>query len=220
MSEMNFQQARHNMIEQQLRTWNILDTRVLDVVDTLARDQFVPEGYQNLAYADIQIPLGHGQKMLTPMMEAKILQVLDIQADEHIMEVGTGSGYTTACMAALGKQVTSIEIHPEILTQAQKNLAAAGITNITLQAADLASCSLSKGMFDAIAITGSIPFYNNELRENLNIGGRLFVVTGEEPRMEAKLITRSSENSWDEQVLFETNIPGLVGFEPRKDFTL
>ena len=217
---MNFQQARHNMIEQQLRTWNILDTRVLNVVDTLARDQFVPEGYQNLAYADIQIPLGHGQKMLTPMMEAKILQVLDIQADEHIMEVGTGSGYTTACMAALGKQVTSIEIHPEILTQAQKNLAAAGITNITLQAADLASCSLSKGMFDAIAITGSIPFYNNELRENLNIGGRLFVVTGEEPRMEAKLITRSSENSWDEQVLFETNIPGLVGFEPRKDFTL
>jgi len=208
------------MIEQQLRTWNILDTRVLNVVDTLARDQFVPEGYQNLAYADIQIPLGHGQKMLTPMMEAKILQVLDIQADEHIMEVGTGSGYTTACMAALGKQVTSIEIHPEILTQAQKNLAAAGITNITLQAADLASCSLSKGMFDAIAITGSIPFYNNELRENLNIGGRLFVVTGEEPRMEAKLITRSSENSWDEQVLFETNIPGLVGFEPRKDFTL
>ena len=208
------------MIEQQLRTWNILDTRVLNVVDTLARDQFVPEGYQNLAYADIQIPLCHGQKMLTPMMEAKILQVLDIQADEHIMEVGTGSGYTTACMAALGKQVTSIEIHPEILTQAQKNLAAAGITNITLQAADLASCSLSKGMFDAIAITGSIPFYNNELRENLNIGGRLFVVTGEEPQMEAKLITRSSENSWDEQVLFETNIPGLVGFEARKDFTL
>ena len=208
-SQTDFKQARFNMIEQQVRTWEVLDQRVLDTMSAIPRENFVPQRYRTLAFADTNIPLGNKQVMMAPKVEGRLLQSLSITPQDSILEIGTGSGYLTACLARLGKHVTSIDITPDFTSTAGASLAAEGITNITLETADVANGLNSSAQYDAIAVTGSLPLLQQQFHENLKIGGRLFVITGKLPIMEAMLITRVNQGNWSQECLFETCIPPL-----------
>ena len=210
MSSMNMAQARHNMIEQQIRPWDVLDQRVLELIDALPRENFVPAAYIKLAYADINIPLDHGQVMMAPKVEARMVQALAIKDTDTILEVGTGSGYVTALLARSGKRVYSVDIYPDVTAAAGRKLAELGIDNVILETGDAVNGWDRHGPYDVIAITGSLPTLPEGFLQSLKIGGRLFVVTGQEPVMEARLITRTSEQGWIEQALFETVLPPLV----------
>ena len=209
MSQPDIEQARFNMIEQQVRTWDVLDQRVLDTMNRIPREAFVPERYQSLAFADTNIPLGHDQVMMAPNVEGRLLQALAIEPHDSILEIGTGSGYVTACLANMGQHVTSIDIIPEFTEAAAAKLAAHDIANITLSSSDASDGIDSDERFDAIAVTGSLPVLQQQFHRNLKIGGRLFVITGSLPIMEAWLITRVDENNWASECLFETCIPPL-----------
>ncbi len=210
MSTMNLAQARHNMIEQQIRPWDVLDQRVLELIDGLPRDKFVPPAYLKLAYADINVPLNHGQIMMPPKVEARMLQALNITPSDTILEVGTGSGYVTALLARSGKHVYSVDVYPDFVDSTGRKLAELDISNVTLESGDAVSGWDSHGPYDVIAITGSLPVLPDSFLQSLKIGGRLFVVTGQEPVMVARLITRTAEQGWAEQTLFETVLPPLV----------
>jgi len=210
MSSMNMAQARHNMIEQQIRPWDVLDQRVLELIDSLPREEFVPPTYLKLAYADINIPLDHGQVMMAPKVEARMLQALNIKDTDTILEVGTGSGYVTALLARSGKHVNSVDIYPDVTAAAGRKLAEFGIDNLTLETGDAVDGWDRHGPYNVIAITGSLPSLPASFRQSLKIGGRLFVITGQAPVMEARLITRTAEQGWIEQALFETVLPPLV----------
>jgi len=220
MNPTELEQARFNMIEQQIRPWDVLDQRVLDTMRKVPRENFVPEPYRSLAFADTNIPLGHSQVMMTPNVEGRLLQALDIRPDDSILEIGTGSGYLTGCLATLGAHVTSVEIQIEFTQQAQGRLAAQGISNITLQSADAAAGVDPARHFDVIAVTGSLPVLQQQFHENLNIGGRLFVITGTPPIMEALLITRIGSTNWTRESLFETSIPPLLNTAAPQSFVL
>ena len=208
-SQTDFEQARFNMIEQQVRTWEVLDQRVLDIMSRIPRENFVPEQYRSLAFADTNIPLGNKQVMMAPNVEGRLLQALNITPDDSILEIGTGSGYLTACLASLGKHVTSIDIAPGFTAMASSNLADQGISNITLETADVASGLANGEQYNVIAVTGSLPVLQQQFYENLKIGGRLFVITGNLPIMEALLITRVNQDNWSRECLFETCLPPL-----------
>jgi len=210
MSTMNMAQARHNMIEQQIRPWDVLDQRVLELIDGLPRDKFVPTTYLKLAYADVNIPLDHGQVMMPPKIEARMLQALDIKPSDTILEVGTGSGYVTALLARSGKHVYSVDVYPDFVESTGRKLSELGINNVTLESGDAVNGWDSHAPYDVIAITGSLPMLPDSFQQSLKIGGRLFVVTGQEPVMEAYLITRTAEQGWVKQALFETVLPPLV----------
>ncbi|MEJ2565620.1 MAG: protein-L-isoaspartate O-methyltransferase [Gammaproteobacteria bacterium] len=210
MSNMNLAQARHNMIEQQIRPWDVLDQRVLELIEDLPRDKFVPTAYLKLAYADINVPLDHGQVMMAPKVEARMLQALNIKSSDTILEVGTGSGYVTALLAHSGKHVYSVEIYPDFIENAGRRLAELGLGNVTLENGDAVNGWDRHGPYDVIAITGSLPALPDNFLQSLKLGGRLFVVTGQEPVMEAYLITRTAEQGWVKQALFETVLPPLV----------
>lgn len=210
MNQSEIEQARFNMIEQQIRTWDVLDQRVLDVMKSVPREQFVPEHYRSLAFADTNIPLGHEQVMMAPKLEGRLLQALAITADDSVLEIGTGSGYLTACLARLGKQVTSIDITADFTTAAAAKLEAQGISNITLETFDAAEGIESEKRYDVIAVTGSLPLLQQQFQKNLAVGGRLFIITGSLPIMEANLITRVEENHWSSECLLETCIPPLL----------
>jgi protein-L-isoaspartate(D-aspartate) O-methyltransferase len=210
MNQTELEQARFNMIEQQIRPWDVLDQRVLDTMQMIPRENFVPEQYRSLAFADTNIPLGHDQVMMAPNVEGRLLQALAIQPDDTILEIGTGSGYLTACLARLGRHVTSIDIEPEFTAQAAAKLAAQGISNVTLETADAAGGVERGKSFDVIAVTGSLPLLQQQFHNNLNTGGRLFVISGQPPIMEALLITRINASSWTRESLFETSIPPLL----------
>jgi len=210
MTATDMAQARHNMIEQQIRPWDVLDQRVLELIAELPRDAFVPKGYAGLAYADINLPLEHGQVMMPPKVEARMLQALNVQATDVILEIGTGSGYVTALLARIGKQVYSVDIYPDFVEEARHKLADHGITNASLETGDAVNGWGHHGPYNVIAVTGSLPVLPDALRQDLKIGGRLFVITGEAPVMEARLITRISEQEWVEKALFETELPPLV----------
>ena len=220
MSDMNFEQARHNMIEQQIRTWEVLDDGVLNLLERVPREDFVPPEYRKLAFTDMQIPLGRGEVMMEPKLEARMLQALDIQPDEMVLEVGTGSGYVTALLAALAKHVYTVEVAPEFKIEAEKKLADHGIDNVTLDVADAARGWERHGPYDVIAVTGSMPLLTDDLQKSLNIGGRMFVIVGDAPAMEALLITRVGEDQWQKESLFETVIPPLANAPqpPRFEF--
>lgn len=220
MVEMNIEQARHNMVEQQIRTWEVLDQRVLDTVLQTPREDFVPAQYRNLAFSDLEIPLGHGQVMMPPKLEARLLQSLSVQPGERILEVGTGSGYLTALLARQGGHVVSVEIIPELLEAASGRLATHGIENITLECGDAVRGWPQSGPYDVIAVTGSVPTLTEELQQQLRPGGRLFVIIGEAPVMEAILITRSGEREFHHEALFETVIPPLVNAPRAEQFRL
>ena len=190
MTQIDIEQARFNMIEQQVRPWDVLDQRVLDVMSATPREDFVPERYRSLAFADTNIPLGHDQVMMAPKTEGRLLQVLDVQAGDSVLEIGTGSGYLTACLSRLGNHVTSVEIFPEFREAAAAKLAAHGFRNVTLRDADAANGIGSDTRYDVIAVTGSLPLLHRQFHDNLSVGGRLFVIAGMPPVMEALLITR------------------------------
>lgn len=210
MSAIDIEKARFNMIEQQIRPWDVLDQRVLNVIATTPREHFVPPRYRNLAFADVAIPLGHNQVMMRPNVEGRMLQALGLQASDSILEMGTGSGYITACLAKLGGEVVSMDIFPEFIANARQQLEILAISNTRLYTADCCS-SLGDQRFDAIAITGSLPLLPDDWRRNLNVGGRLFVIVGELPVMEAVLITRSGEREWLQESLFDSELPPLIG---------
>ena len=207
--------ARFNMIEQQIRTWEVLDPTVLQLLNDVPRENFVPKEYLGLAFADIEIPLGHGQTMLSPKLEGRILQALKVQKTHSVLHIGTGSGYFTALLASLAKHVISIEIEADLSAQAAKNLAKNNIQNVTLEVADAvlgrpSDHSANMQFYDVIVYTGSSPVEPAGVRQQLNIGGVLFLVLGQAPAMQATLIQRVSKAGFKQDVLFETCIPELM----------
>ncbi len=209
MAQSALDQARFNMIHQQIRPWEVLDRRVIAVISEVPRERFVPRSYTGLAFADTEIPIGQGQRMMAPKIEARMLQALDVQPSDRALEIGTGSGYITACLARLGRKVSSLEIHADLLDQAGARLAELGVANLELRNAD-ALAEIPQGPFDVMAVTGSLPMRDDRLRHRLAQGGRLFVVVGAAPVMEALLITRVGENAWKEESLFETELAPLL----------
>lgn len=211
-AELNMQRetARFNMIEQQIRTWEVLDPVVLALLNEIPREHFVPAEYQGLAFADIEIPIGAGQTMLSPKLEGRILQALSVQKTHNALHIGTGSGYMTALLASLAKQVTSVDIHAELSAKAGKNLMQQGISNVTLVVADGALGLPNQAPFDLIVYTGSSPVEPIGVRNQLAIGGALLIVLGTGPAMQATLIQRLSEVAFRHDVLFETYVPELV----------
>ena len=220
MVDMNIEQARHNMIEQQIRPWEVLDQRVLDLIARIPREDFVPPQHRNIAFTDVEIPLGNGQAMMAPRVEARMLQALNVQSDEKVLEIGTGSGYVTALLASQGKEVTSVDINSDFCESASQRLAAHNINNVTLESGDAAEGWDKRGKYDVIAITGSVPVLADSFKHSLNYGGRLFVVVGDTPVMEAMLITRIAENEWREESLFETELQPLVNAPQKNSFIL
>lgn len=218
MADMNIEKARHNMIEQQIRPWEVLDPQVLDLILRIPREEFVPAEYRAQAFTDMALPLGCGEVMMEPKVEARMLQSLAVQPGDKALEVGTGSGYVTALLAALSSEVVSVEIHPELLEAAQANLDAQGVNNITLEQGDAANGWDKAQPYDVIAVTGSMPTISRGLKENLQIGGRMFVVVGGDPIMEAVLVTRVNANEWREEFLFETLLAPLKGAEKKTPF--
>lgn len=209
MTDLNIDQARFNMVEQQVRTWDVLDQRVLDLLSSTPRERFVPEAYRNLAFADVEVPIGYGQVMMTPKVEGRMLQALDVRPGDRSLEIGTGSGYVTACLGKLSESVVSVEIEPELSRQARQRLAGQEIENVVYQIGDASGGWTNDGQFEAIAITGSLPLLPESYKHQLSIGGRMFVIVGQKPVMEALLISRVGEQSWTTQSLFETELPAL-----------
>ncbi len=220
MAENNIEQARFNMVEQQVRPWEVLDQQVLDILSTVPREAYVPDAYSQLAFADTEIPLGHGAQMMKPVIEGRMLQALDIDPTDKVLEIGTGSGFITACLAELGHQVISLEIQPELAEQAIAKLSAQGIDNASVKIADALVTASTYGTFDAIAVTGSLPQAEaaDSLKTLLNTGGRMFVVIGNGVIMEACLITRTGENQWTNESLFETVLPPLASESNKNAF--
>lgn len=200
--------AKFNMIEQQIRPWEVLDPRVLAVLDEISREDFVREPYRGLAYADCQIPVADGVRMLPPTVEGRMLQALTIGTQDEILEVGSGCGYLTACLAKLGRRVTSIDSRSDVIEFAAANLAARGVDNVDLRQVSLAEFDAPQSC-DAIAVTASLPEVPENLRLALRPGGRMFVIVGQSPVMEALLVTRAAESEWLTRSLFETDLPRL-----------
>ena len=205
---MNSELARQKMVEQQVRVWDVSNQKVLTVLGNVAREEFVPAGCEDVAYADTEIPLPHGQVILRPIIEGRLLQALALKDGDQVLEIGTGTGFLTACLASMCAAVTSIDIHEEFIASASRHLEGAGIGNASLQCMD-AMAGLPDGEFDAIAVSGSVPRIDERFVKALKPGGRLFLVVGESPVMNALLITRDGEQ-WQEESLFETDIPPLV----------
>jgi protein-L-isoaspartate(D-aspartate) O-methyltransferase len=205
---MDIELARYNMVEQQIRTWEVLDQDVLDLLFTVKREEFVPVAHRLLAFADLEIPLGDGQKMWTPRMEARVLQELQLAPGERVLEIGTGSGYLSALLAGRGARVTSVEIVPRLGAAAKAKLARAGIGNIEL-AVGSAARGWGRETYDVIVLTGSTPVLPEGLVEQLAPGGRLFAVVGDAPVMKARLVRRTASQSLAVRDLFETVIDPL-----------
>jgi protein-L-isoaspartate(D-aspartate) O-methyltransferase len=206
------------MVEQQVRTWDVLDPKVLDVIEHTPRDHFVPQRYRNLAFADLQIPIGHGEVMMPPALEGRLLQALDLQIGDRVLEVGTGSGFVTACLARMANHVTSVDIYSDFTASAAAKLDGLGVANVSVETGDAVDGWGEPDQFDAIAVTGSVPRYREGFQRRLAIGGRLFVIVGMEPVMEALLVTRVGERDWIREGLFETVVPPLVNAAPPAEF--
>ena len=207
---MNFEQARFNMVEQQIRPWEVLDSAVLELLFEVKRERFVPEEHRDLAFADLEIPLGHGEAMMQPKVEARLLQELGVQPHETVYEVGTGSGYLTALLAKLARHVTSAEIHEDLHAAAAGKLRDAGIENVTLLPGDSARGPLADSAFDVIVLTGSVPLVPQAFLDRLSPGGRLFAVVGDEPVMEAMVVRQPERGAFQQVKLFETMLKPLV----------
>lgn len=202
--------AKTNMIKQQIRPWEVLDHRVLSILETLDREDFVGDDYRGLAYADCQIPLGHGASMLPPTVEGRMLQALAVGETDQVLEIGCASGFVTACLASLAERVTSQDTRAEVIEQARHNIASQGIDNVDFRQAGLDDIEQAP-TWDVIALSGSLARVPARAREALRVGGRLFVIVGQPPVMEALLITRVGDDEWTTRSLFETNLPRLAG---------
>ena len=216
---MNIEQARFNMIEQQIRPWEVLDPQVLDLLFVVKREDFTPPAYRNLAFADMEIPLGQGQAMLAPKMEAKLLQELTLKKTDKVLEIGTGSGYMAALLASRAEHVVTVESRPELASFATANLERAGINNVTVEVGDGSNGWSQRGPYDAIVVSGSVPAVPEALLKQLRVGGRMAVIVGEAPVMEAQLITCTADGVYNTVNLFETVVPALDGFAAKENFT-
>jgi protein-L-isoaspartate(D-aspartate) O-methyltransferase len=218
-ANLDLDKARFNMIEQQVRPWEVLDAHVLELLDTVHRDLFVPAGQQALAYVDMELPVGtgQGQVMLAPRVQARMVQELALQSTDKVLEVGTGTGFTAALMAQQAEQVLSLETDAQLAEQARANLARANIHNVQVRQADGSHGAAADGPFDAIMLSGSVPEVPQSLLDQLKVGGRLVAIVGQEPIMRATIITRVSDHSWSTQQPWDANAPRLTGFvEPTR----
>ncbi len=210
---MDFEKARFNMVEQQIRPWDVLDPEVLSVLNEIPRELFAPEQYKNIAYTDTRIPVGQFEEqtcsMAHPNFHGRILQAMAISKDDLVLEIGTGTGYLTACMAKLARHVDSVDINPALTEIAEKNLSELGIHNVNLSTGDAAKGWDQKTSYDVIVLCGSVPAVPLNYKKLLTIGGRLFVVTGDAPAMTAQKVTRTAKNKWESEALFETCIDPL-----------
>ena len=209
--------VREQMIEQQVRAWDVLDERVLQILRKVPRDQFTPDQQRFRAYADAEVPLPHDQHMLRPSVVGRLLQALELSGKEHVLEIGTGSGFVTACLRTAAAQVRSLEIYPSLAEMARRNLAALGL-DVDVVTADALEVNTGN-RYGAIAVTASLPIYVEHFQQQLEIGGRLFVVVGEAPVMDARLIRRTGETSWSSESLFETVIDPLVNARRPPEFS-
>lgn len=217
---MNFDRARQNMVEQQVRPWEVLDTHVLDILESVQREDFVPVKYRKLAFADLNIPLDRNQFMMKPVIEGRMLQSLELRPDETVLEIGTGSGFITACLARLARQVVSVEIFEDLSALAAKAIREKELKNVELFAGDALADWQPDMAHDVVVVTGSAETVPEHFRGWVNPGGRLFMVTGESPAMTARLLTRLNVSDWREESLFETDLPRLVnaGRDPEFEF--
>jgi len=206
------------MVEHQVRPWDVLDDKVLATFEQVPRDQYVPPQFTNLAYADTEIPLNETQGMMHPVLEGRLLQMLDIQPEDDILEIGTGSGYLTACLAHLGSHVESIEIDEQLAKQAAQTLLEQGVFNINISCADGLKLPETSKKYDVIVLTGSVGEVPDALKNALAKNGRMFVVTGSEPAMQTHLITRTGENNWADKIVFETVLAPLIHGEKKAEF--
>ncbi len=210
MNALNIEEARFNMIEQQIRPWDVLDDQVLETLNTTPREDFVPERYRALAFSDISVPLPHEQVMMPPKLEGRLLQSLLLNPKDRVLEIGTGSGYLTACLAKLAGKVHSVDIFADFIESAGNKLEAHGIRNVSFENVDAAQGLDSAERYDAIAVTGSLPLLHHGYHTLLKPGGRLFVIVGNPPIMQALLITRNSDQEWSQESLFEISVPPLI----------
>ncbi len=210
LNQMNIEEARLNMVEQQIRPWEVLDQDVLDLLYVVRREDFVPPQYRSLAFSDLEIPLGDGQCMWAPKVEARVLQELSPRKSERVLEVGTGSGYLAALLAHRAQHVLSVEINPRLKELAERNLRKQGIDNVTVEQGDAARGWTNQGPFDVIVLTGSTPVLAPAFLAQLTAGGRLFAIVGEEPVMSARLMTCVGQGSYRTRDLFETNFRALI----------
>ena len=215
---MNFEQARAVMVEQQVRPWEVLDARVLETIATVPRELFVPEAQRQLAYVDMPLPLAHGEIMMKPVLEGRLLQALALEAEDEVLEIGTGSGYVTACLARLAREVVSLDLHADFLHSAGERLQQSGIRNVRLQLADALGFKPDR-QFDAVAVTAAVAELPEIFSTWLKPGGRMFVIRGLSPVQQALRVTRRGDALHNES-LFETDVPYLRGAEPVAQFTL
>ncbi len=217
---MDLNQARFNMIEQQIRPWDVLDPQVLQLLSVVRREDFVPLAHQALAFVDMNIPLGAAahQVMLAPRVQARMLQELGLKKTDKVLDIGTGSGFMAALMAHQAASVLSLESDAALVSQAQKNLYKAGVTNVTVRHADGSQGAVADGPFDAIVLSGSVAEVPQTLLEQLNTGGRLVAITGHEPMMRATVVTRTGNNSFSSAQPWDCNAPRLSGFAEPSPF--
>jgi len=207
---MDIEQTRFNMVEQQIRPWDVLNQNVLDLLFKVRREDFVPEPHRALAFVDMEIPLGHGQAMWTPKLEARVIQELDLRPTDRVLEIGTGSGYLTALLASRAGEVISVDIVPEFTAAATQKLRAHGFSNVVMHSGDAARDWPDEAGFDVIVLTGSTPLLSDALVRRLRVGGRLFAITGVAPVMEAQLITCTAPGTTRSVTLFETCVAPLL----------
>lgn len=220
MATSHAEQAKINMIKQQIRTWEVLDQHVIAAIEALPRDAFVPDYLHNLAYADTELPLGEGESMLNPKVEGRLLQTMRLHPNDRVLEIGTGSGYFTACLAQLSQRVISYELRADFVAAAGERLARFGIANVEVREGNGLVAQIEGGPFDAIVLTGSVPRVQDldVLKTQVNPGGRLVAVVGRPPVMEAMLFTRVREDQFRSESLFETQIPPLQGLKTVSEF--
>jgi protein-L-isoaspartate(D-aspartate) O-methyltransferase len=213
---MSLNEAREQMIEQQVRAWEVLDARVLALLRNVPREQFVPDSHRFLAFADVEVPLPHGQHMLRPNIVGRLLQSLELTGGERVLEIGAGTGFVTACLAAASTHVRTCEIFADLADRARANLAAVGAANVEVVTADAMQAGVQLepaaggARYHAIAVTGSLPVYDERLQRLLEVGGRMFVIVGDAPVMEARLVRRVAEDGWSTESLFETVVDPLI----------
>ena len=216
---MDFKEARKNVIEQQIRPWGGLNVRANQALSDIPRENFVPEEYQKLVFADIEIPLNELDKMLSPKIEGRILDSLNLQGNEDTLEVGTGSGYLTSVLAKLSNSVTSIEIEHDLYLKAKEDIGKLKLNNITLINEAFSSSNFKEAQFDTIVISSALPTIGDDLKKLLKVGGKLFVVVGSKNQMHATLISRETGHLWNSKSLFETHLEFMKGHEPSIQFS-
>ncbi len=210
---MNFERARFNMVEQQVRPWEVLDSKVLALFEDIHREDFVPVRYRKLAFADLNVPLENGQFMMKPAVEGRMLQALELMPDETVLEIGTGSGFATACLAQLARSVVSVEIFDDLSASAAGKLQDKEVHNVELFTGDVMNGWQPEQAHDVVVVTGSVRIVPEHFHGWVNPGGRMFVITGQSPAMEARLLSRLNATEWRDESLFETDLPPLINSE-------